>query len=782
MAQDVVQAPSAEEPPAGPQVGSGDERFPLSFTELRIHGVSGTPPESMLRHAQVHRVAGDARSGFYRRTLAVPDGPDVLDQRLEAYSWSGLTSGRASRAFWLLLLPFALVNVASWAAPGAVTSHPRARSLLHAGLRLLALSLTGTLVVAAAGIGMDVLAWQCSTPGSPCAEGGVGGVVAGLGAPGRRLAAGALVPAAVIALLWILGRSTWHSYEQEPMVHPSGARSPVAARAADVPLADPRFWEGEVPVGRLRTLHVTAAWTLLAVVVAVPALQTIGDGAPAQGLRWVVTVSTVLLIGCAVAVLVPWLTDRRTGRQDEPRAWRMGGAALSTGSLALAVTAAVLAALPASGEQRAGRMPLVSELLELGFAVQALLVVALFAVTAYLVRASGPDSGSLVRVAARGYALPVISALAWLLAGGLSAGAVLSVASWLGRGGPPLELAPLYAWVSVVALVLLVVVLPVVLVHAVLALRRLRRLERAEVERDNPPAAAARGYLQRVRAVTRARAVARMTDLAGTYLSALVLSSLAVVLAGAVAYASGQQSWPGTVLPRASELGALGMAAVAAGFFTIGFRAYRDPRLRKTVGIVWDVTSFWPRAAHPLAPPCYAEKIIPDLNRRVQGLAGDPGRGLLLSAHSQGTVIALATVLQLEDTEDESSRVCLLTYGAPLTRLYAAFFPGYVNRATYDEAMRRLGCPDPDPTSWPWRNLYRPTDPIGGWVLDGAAPDGPDLVLVDPVFDRPPADPSWPAVLGHSDYWADDAFEQAKARVVALRTASRRSGAHADEG
>ena len=32
----------------------------------------------------------------------------------ESYSWGGLTSGKASRALWLLLLPFALANLAGW--------------------------------------------------------------------------------------------------------------------------------------------------------------------------------------------------------------------------------------------------------------------------------------------------------------------------------------------------------------------------------------------------------------------------------------------------------------------------------------------------------------------------------------------------------------------------------------------------------------------------------------------------------------------------------------------
>jgi len=35
------------------------------FTELRVHGVSGTPPESMLEHPHPERVAGDGEAYRY---------------------------------------------------------------------------------------------------------------------------------------------------------------------------------------------------------------------------------------------------------------------------------------------------------------------------------------------------------------------------------------------------------------------------------------------------------------------------------------------------------------------------------------------------------------------------------------------------------------------------------------------------------------------------------------------------------------------------------------------
>src|SRR4051812_2406713 len=85
--------------------------------EIRVHGVSNTPPESMLRECDVpapeaRLYAGDEQTGFYRRK----GDPDDADLVTEAYSWGALTSGNQAkkdlqRAGWALLLPFAFANV-----------------------------------------------------------------------------------------------------------------------------------------------------------------------------------------------------------------------------------------------------------------------------------------------------------------------------------------------------------------------------------------------------------------------------------------------------------------------------------------------------------------------------------------------------------------------------------------------------------------------------------------------------------------------------------------------
>src|SRR3984893_4847130 len=86
-------------------------------TELRVHGVSGTPAEDMLDRPLIGQVAGDKEAGFFRpRTeYGATRGPGGA--RLEAYRWGNLTAGAAARAFWLLLLPFTLANVMVWLRP-----------------------------------------------------------------------------------------------------------------------------------------------------------------------------------------------------------------------------------------------------------------------------------------------------------------------------------------------------------------------------------------------------------------------------------------------------------------------------------------------------------------------------------------------------------------------------------------------------------------------------------------------------------------------------------------
>src|SRR5262249_21492949 len=108
------------------------------------------------------------------------------------------------------------------------------------------------------------------------------------------------------------------------------------------------------------------------------------------------------------------------------------------------------------------------------------------------------------------------------------------------------------------------------------------------------------------------------------------------------------------------------------GIVLLGTLVYRgDPR-RRGIALVGDLRTFSPRAGHPLPPPCYAERCVPQLVTRVMN--DTEGReGYVMSGHSQGAVLAVATLLQLPPPTLE--RVYLLTYGTQLRYLYGRVFP-----------------------------------------------------------------------------------------------------------
>jgi hypothetical protein len=108
-----------------------------TVVELRVHGVSGAQPEALLSCPVefIEREAGDNDAGFYRRkpwldAVASPTAPNRWRRVMEAYSWGALTSGRASRALWLLFLPFILIDLAHWMLPPAVMP-PSWREVWH---------------------------------------------------------------------------------------------------------------------------------------------------------------------------------------------------------------------------------------------------------------------------------------------------------------------------------------------------------------------------------------------------------------------------------------------------------------------------------------------------------------------------------------------------------------------------------------------------------------------------------------------------------------------------
>src|SRR5262249_4651763 len=99
-------------------------------------------------------------------------------------------------------------------------------------------------------------------------------------------------------------------------------------------------------------------------------------------------------------------------------------------------------------------------------------------------------------------------------------------------------------------------------------------------------------------------------------------------------------------------------------------QAIRSSGTRRLIAIAWDIATFSPRAFHPLAPPSYAERAVPELHLRVRHLL-NRGHTVLLLGHSQGSVLVTATLAGLHDlSAGARRRLAVVTYGNPLRRLY----------------------------------------------------------------------------------------------------------------
>ncbi|MFE9133150.1 hypothetical protein [Streptomyces sp. NPDC007355] len=781
--------------PATPAPESGGAAL-----ELLVHGVGGATPQDMLDDPRTVRITGDRTAAMYRRAEDVDAEahPERYASRPvpEAYCWSNLTSGDGARALWLLLLPFMVVNLAHWMRPPSRGRRGLVR-LYGVVVRLVALTLTVLLTAAACEVALDLTAWQCAGTAT-CADAysWLGFLSADRGGwwslPGRRLALAALVPTALVGLLWYLSNRTWSAYEAQrpPTGHdapvetpwtgpqppvgtrPAGTATPAAeptGPATAVPeelgsdpveqrpaLGRPGFWYGRRLVARLRAAHTAAG--LLTVSAALVTATARHDATTPGGAGAVIGPALQAAV-VALSVLVVWVVCRR-GRSERRVDLHVERALVSWlpgASLALLALTALYAGWSRPGWTSTGTLPGDAFFGALTL-VQGGLVVAL-GVVALLLQRPGRNP----RTALRGLGGPAVAMLACALGGVMSGGVAQRVADWLdgpgaGDGGHRIGPPVLLSWqASTIPVLLLLLLVPAALlaVRTVLAARRLRATVEADYDTTDERDPVRTGQ------IASGRARAGLTDSAPVLVGVV---SGATLLLGAVsvagAWASGNvpgRAFDGAhpaVAAVASATQALGSWMIGFGFLlfvTWGRRAYRDASARRTIGILWDVGTFWPRAAHPFAPPCYAERAVPDLTWRMSSWTRSTGGRLVISGHSQGSVLAAAAVWQLSPAT--RGRVALLTYGSPLERLYGRWFPAYFGPDALRALHRTIHC---------WNNLYRATDPIGGPVRVPAEDGRPAVdaaVLLDPVaYGRTRRHPLPEPILGHSDYQADPAF------------------------
>ncbi|MER6996140.1 hypothetical protein [Streptomyces sp. NPDC000410] len=740
----------------------------------------------MLDDPRTVRITGDETAAMYRRAddVDAERHPEryANEPVPEAYCWSNLTSGNGARALWLLLLPFMVVNLAHWMRP---TTKGPARTVRLYGMlvRLVALSLTAVLIATACEVALDLTAWQCAGS-ARCSAGRswLGFLSSAQGGwwsqPGRRLSVAALVPALLVGLLWYLSNRTWSAYEAQrpptvttdrPEGADEGADEDADEAAADTgvrpALGRPGFWYGRRLVARLRAAHTAAGFLIIAGAVAgAAARHDRGAGVLALEVTGWVLESLLVLAGLVVVAVV-----FRRGRSERVLDNRVDHAVvtwLPCVSLVLLALSMLYASWSRPGWISQGTLPGDTAFRALALAQGALVVV--LAGAAHVLHRRVRHA----RTAMYGLGGPAVALLACALGGVMTGGVAQRVADWLdgpgtpgvGRGpipGPPV----LLSWqASVIPVLLLLLLVPL----AVLGVRTWRTA-RALAPRVEEEYAGERPDAVRTQRIAGTRARAGLTDAAPTIIGILCAATL-LLGAGAVAGAWMTGEVPSEAFRRAHPLvegaadaaQAIGSWLIGLGFLlfvTWGRRAYQDASARRTIGILWDVGTFWPRAAHPFAPPCYAERAVPDLTWRMASWTGRTGGRLVISGHSQGSVLAASAVWQLPPTTRR--RVALLTYGSPLERLYGRWFPAYFGPTPLRALNRELHC---------WRNLWRHTDPIGGPVLlpaeDGRPPVDRDALKDPVVYGRTGTHPLPEPILGHSDYQADPAFAEEREELL----------------
>jgi hypothetical protein len=192
----------------------------------------------------------------------------------------------------------------------------------------------------------------------------------------------------------------------------------------------------------------------------------------------------------------------------------------------------------------------------------------------------------------------------------------------------------------------------------------------------------------------------------------MLLGLTAVLSVGgamSVAQRAGQgppQSWTQPL----TWVGIVVLGGLAGMLLRTVYLAAKRPATATSLGGFADLASFWPRESHPIVPPCYALKVVPELAVRASEHLAEPNTRVVLTGHSQGTLLASVAACRLLDSlpPEQRDRLGLVIAGAPLRWAYSRAFPAVIPHDGLIELF--------DDLDGRWRTLCRGTDPVGGGV------------------------------------------------------------------
>jgi hypothetical protein len=631
----------------------------------------------------------------------------------------------------------------------------------------------------------------------------------------------------IVVLLWWISVKTASRYE---------ARTSVARPELNEgwPLTQPGFWRGEALVGRQRALHAAAALASVALIAVLPASH------PAAA-RWVAIILAAAVLAAAVVSVTLPLADRHTvtlanGGRPEGRADRWCLGVLAAALAALVASAVVCGLTDSQPGRQPGVLPGLTGFLAGLLIVQAVLLIALaVAVAALARRARDADVGRTALPYLGGqFAVPVM-ALGFSVGGLLTAVINVGVARLLGTAGPSgfqFQPAPPDA-LAVPWAVYAFAVAPIGLLCGAVAaaivlfgryVRRHRQFGAQTGDGRSPVAdayaASTAGpvgsngddpaYAGNRRAIARAWAAGLIIDDADIAITLAAGGILVLVLATEIAAAvyagtTGHPALLSGIWHGAASVVAL-VAITAIGWLvTLLRQAYSDPAKRKTIGALWDVGTFWPRAVHPLAPPCYAERAVPEVVDRIRLLTGYetnapddianlhhqaelpglesthgltvPACPLLLTGYSQGSIIAAAVIAQLPP--ESLPGIALLSLACPARRPYGRAFPAYFGPRPLAELASLLDAASGQPAGR-WKNLRRRSDYFGSFVFSEPEPSPDDATLraqvdqpcLDPPVLVPDINPTPPPTHRHDQWWPDPRTSEVGSYLVGLLSPS----------